>query len=63
MKAQEHNKHAQSRTKENISQERTEKLLKKKNKYENKMNKASELAEFQKLEKVSKAQGHNQKVQ
>jgi hypothetical protein len=45
MKAQEHNKWAESRTKDNISQERIDQLQEKKNQMELKWQKAADKAE------------------
>jgi len=46
---------AQNRTKENLSKENDQKLEEKKHELENRLNKASDLAEQQKLERVMKA--------
>lgn len=62
MKAQEHNKWAQSRTKDNISLERMDQLQEKKNQQALKQQKASDLAEEARLEKVRKAKEHNKKA-
>lgn len=51
------------RTKENLEVDRNIKIQEQKNKIEEKQHKAEDLAEQQRIQKVKKAQDHNQMAQ